>query len=102
MSNVVKMCKNIFPEFFRGQLVARRQWKRRQPGLSTCLAESLFKGCAAASVAFPRNCFAWRPFLCNPLGLPPRRRLIQWFVQVGGTKNQQRHFSNLEDTTTVH
>jgi hypothetical protein len=34
--------------------------------------------CRPASAAFPHSGFAWQPSLRNPLGLPPRRPLIQW------------------------
>jgi hypothetical protein len=68
----MKMRKNIFPE------LEGDNWVENACG-------NIYSQPAASDV-FPRNDFARRPSLCNPLGLPPQQRLIQWTVGVGGTK----------------
>jgi hypothetical protein len=47
MSNVVKMCKNIFPEFLGDNWLEDASGNVTSQALSACLAESQFKVCAA-------------------------------------------------------
>ncbi len=49
MSNIMKMCKNIFSELLEDDWSknASRNVTSQALGLGACLAESQFKGCAA-------------------------------------------------------
>jgi hypothetical protein len=47
MSNIMKMCKNIFSELLGDNWLEDASKKVTGQALSACLAESQFEGCAA-------------------------------------------------------